>query len=282
MKRQLINFFKIIRWKNVVIYAILQILLYFFFFKRHFVFSDAWFFLTLAMIFFGISGNIQNNIYDYELDRNKNDFIPFNKTAYTIILIILLIFALIFSFTSFYLTFRPTLLYSVLLIPVLLSAYNYFLKKYPLVGNLTIAFLTAFAIFIPVNYAIPPENITVEKQKLFYFLLYMAFIINLIREITKDLEDRHLDKVFGYKTLPVIHTGFSKILITLLSFVFLGLILIYRDILGEKTFILLLVSSLLSIIFTLISIYKKHYKTATKILKFYMLLGYIILIFSVL
>ena len=280
MKKQLINFFKIIRWKNVIIYALLQILLYFVFFKQNFVFSNGWLFLSLSMIFFGMFGNIQNNIADYELDRNKIDFVPFNKTVYTIVLIILLIFALIFSFTSFYLTFRPTLLYSIFLIPVLLSAYNYLLKKYPLIGNLIIAFLTAFAIFVPINYSISSTNFSVKQNELFKFLLLMAFLLTLMRETAKDLEDKHIDKAFGYKTLPVIHTGLTKIIFIIFSLILAGTVWLLRNSMTNISFYLLSGLILFCLIFSIKSIYDNKYKTATQILKLTMVIGYIILIFS--
>jgi 4-hydroxybenzoate polyprenyltransferase len=281
MKQQLINFLKIIRWKNVVIYALLQVLLYFVFFKQTFQFHNGWFFLTLTMIFYGIFGNIQNNLADYELDSHKNDFIPFNKTAYTIILILLLIFALIFSFASFYLTFHPTLLYAVLLVPVLLSGYNYFLKKTPLIGNLIIAFLTAFAIFIPINYALSDINFTKEQNELFRFLLILAFLLTLLREIAKDMEDKHIDKAFGYKTLPVIHTGLSKIIFILFSLILAGTVWLLRNsITDDINFYLLSGLILFCLIFSIKSIYDNKYKTATQILKLSMVIGYIILIFS--
>ncbi len=275
MIRQLINFFKIIRWKNVFIYLILEFLLYFVVAKKNFSPTDAWLFLVLSMTFFGIFGNIQNNLADYNIDRKKKNFTDFNQTAYIIIMIIFLVLAFLFGFTGFYMSFKPGLLYAVISIPVLLSLYNYFLKKTILTGNLSVAFLTAFAIYVPVAFA---KNIQINTQIL-KLLLAMAFWLTLIRELAKDLEDKEFDKEAGYNTLPVLNENISRYVLIFLTIITAFVLFYFKNYFAGNIFdILLLISSLLTII-SIYILYRKQYEKATKLYKLWMIIGIFSVIF---
>jgi len=267
MIQPLIKFFNVIRWKNVVIYILLQVLLYFVLFDQQFKFS--WLFLVLAMVSFGIFGNIQNNIIDYELDKHKKNFVEFNRNTYLIWSIIFGILGGIFGFTAFYMTFKPSLLYIIMLVPGLIILYNYFLKKWPLIGNVTIAFITALAIFIPIAYT---KNIDISNPY-FKFLLMMAFWITLLRELAKDLEDAKIDKKFNYKTLPVINKTVSKYVMVLLSTIIWLIMFSYKDYFPSTSYYILLIVSALLLIFNLIKIYQNKYETATKLLKLLIMIG---------
>jgi len=269
MIQQLIKFFKIIRWKNVVIYILLQVLLYFVLFGQKFQFTNGWFFLTLAMISFGIFGNIQNNLTDYELDKHKKNFVEFNRNAYLIWSIIFGILGGIFGFTAFYLTFKPSLLYVIMLVPVIIVLYNYFFKKWALIGNISIAFTTALAIYIPIAYT---KNIDVSNAY-FEFLLVMAFWLSLMRELAKDIEDAKIDQKFNYKTLPVLNITLSKYLMVLLSTIVWLIMFSYQNHFSSISYYILLVISALLLIFSLMKIYQNKFETATKILKLLMLIG---------
>ncbi len=269
MIQPLIKFFKIIRWKNVSLYLLLQVLLYFVWFKKQLVPSDGWLFLTLSMIFFGIFGNIQNNLADYDRDRFKENFTDFNQTLYFILMLISLIVAFIFGFTAFYLTFAPSLLYAIISIPVLLSLYNYYLKKTPLIGNFMIAFITVLAIFIPLKFT---KNLSINNPYIF-FLLNMSFWLNLLRELVKDMEDQDLDGRFGYKTLPVINLPLSRFVWTVISIITWGIMFLYKNEFTSNSYHILLLLSAIILSATAYLIYKKQYELSTKLLKLLMLIG---------
>ncbi len=275
MIQPLINFLKIIRWKNVLIYLFLQFTLYFVIIKKDFNWTDGWFFLVFAMTFFGIFGNIQNNLTDYQVDRHKKEFVPFNQTIYLIWMLIFLVLAFLFAFTGFYMSFKPNLLYVVVSVPVLLSFYNYYLKKIALAGNIIIAFLTALAIYIPLFFS---KDIHIAPN-IFIFLLTMSFALTLLRELAKDLEDMPFDRQAGYQTLPVINEDFSRVLLGLLSVGMLVLMCYFKTTFNSHSYGILL---LLSIIFVIVSfwlLYKKQYEWLTKLYKFWMLIGIIAVIF---
>ena len=268
----LTKFLKVIRWKNVAIFLLLQILLYFVFFNKNFDISDAWLFLSLSILSFGIFGNIQNNILDYELDRNKRNFVAFDKTTYIIWAILFIIFGFMFGFASFYFTFSPTLLYAILIFPLSLSLYNTYLKKLPLIGNIVIALLTAFAIYVPVAYA---KNIDYQTPTLF-FLLIMAFILSLIREIVKDLEDADTDRQFGYKTLAIISPRASIIWLGILYLLYFIFLFRYKNNLNEICFYTLLVLSTLISVLSIKFLKDQNYAFTSSLIKIWMIGGLLI------
>ncbi len=269
MTQPLIKFFKIIRWKNVSLYLLLQGLLYFVWFKKQLVPTDGWLFLTLSMIFFGIFGNIQNNLADYDRDRFKENFTDFNQTSYFILMLISLIVAFIFGFTAFYLTFAPSLLYAIISIPVLLSLYNYYLKKTPLIGNSMIALITVLAIFIPLKFT---KNLSINNPYIF-FLLNMSFWLSLLRELVKDMEDQDLDGKFGYKTLPVISLPLSRFVWLVLSIITWGIMFDYKHDFTSTSYHILLLLSAIILSAAAYLIYKNQYELSTKLLKLLMLIG---------
>ena len=79
----------------------------------------------------------------------------------------------------------------------LLWLYSNSLKRLPLVGNLTVAFLTGLAIWI-IGFYYQTSLLLVSVYAIF------SFFINLIREIIKDIEDRQGDRKHGSKTLPIV------------------------------------------------------------------------------
>lgn len=75
--------------------------------------------------------------------------------------------------------------------------YSNRLKRLALIGNFSVALITALALFLP-SVLFPPSN-----PILIIFCLF-AFWISLIREIVKDMEDMRGDERHGCRTLPII------------------------------------------------------------------------------
>ncbi len=98
------------------------------------------------------------------------------------------------------------------IIAALLWFYSTGYKKQPFIGNFLVALLTGMVVLVVIFYEqnlFHPEN---ELQTLaasaifirafFYFLF--AFLVSLIREIVKDLEDIKGDEMYGCRTLPIV------------------------------------------------------------------------------
>jgi 4-hydroxybenzoate polyprenyltransferase len=84
----------------------------------------------------------------------------------------------------------------------LLWLYSNRLKREPFTGNLTVAFLTGFSVYL-IGYYYQKSELLVLTYSIF------AFFLNLIREIIKDIEDRPGDRRHGCRTLPIV-IGFRK------------------------------------------------------------------------
>ncbi|MCF8232524.1 MAG: geranylgeranylglycerol-phosphate geranylgeranyltransferase [Bacteroidales bacterium] len=98
-----------------------------------------------------------------------------------------------------------------ILTALLLWFYSSSLKKLPVVGNLVIAFLSALSFYLVWlaelfygNFLSGPYDAPVIGSILVWGYTAFAFIINILREIIKDIEDLEGDKYFGGRTLPVI------------------------------------------------------------------------------
>jgi 4-hydroxybenzoate polyprenyltransferase len=102
---------------------------------------------------------------------------------------------------------------------LLLWFYSNTLKHRPLIGNLTIAFLTGLTLI----------SVAFYYQRNVYLLInyaIFAFSITLVREIIKDLEDIRGDLRFGSRTLPIIW-GIRKTKVFLYSLIAIFVFLLF-------------------------------------------------------
>ncbi len=112
--------------------------------------------------------------------------------------------------------------------------YSTNLKKQFLIGNILISLLTSWVLFIlffskyPLNLQ---ELMHVEHQRVRFFrltILYaaFAFIISLIREVVKDMEDMEGDRKYGCRTLPIVWgIQATKVFVAVWIVVLIGLLL---------------------------------------------------------
>ncbi len=162
--------------------------------------------LTLA------AGNIVNDIFDLETDKINHPQRPLPsgtiniRQAYILYFVLLIFCLFISSFISI-----PVLLI-VLFSNLLLIVYTIFLKQIPLVGNIIVAFLTGLVFIL--------GGIVVKNPSAALVPAIFAFLINLIREIVKDMQDVEGDKQAGLLTFPVkFGVSNSKFLISLFIFI---------------------------------------------------------------
>lgn len=141
------------------------------------------------------AGNIINDIYDVETDKishpervlvleslSKKEAIYF----YNFLNILAIIIASRLS---------DILLLIVFISILILYIYSYYLKKIPLLGNVTVASLTGLT-FIYGGF-VSGNPIAAIVPAVF------AFLINLVREIVKDIQDIEGDYKIGYQTFPI-------------------------------------------------------------------------------
>jgi len=168
-------------------------------------------FASIAAALVTATGNIVNDIFDIDTDRiSHQDRVlvsgKISKTeAWTEYILLNSISFIISASLS------VKLMVIILTAIFVLYIYSSTLKRLPLIGNLTIAFLTGLAFIYGGFTAGNPMSAIVPAV--------FAFLINLIREIVKDMQDIEGDKTSGVITFPI-KFGFqkSKILILIITF----------------------------------------------------------------
>lgn len=157
------------------------------------------------------SGYIINNFYDSEKDlinrptKSMLDRLVSQKTKLQVYFGLNFLAAIL----AFIISWRAAFFYSVYIF--LIWFYSHKLKKYPIVGNLTASILAVLPFFGILLYF-----------KNFYYVIFahasFLFLLILIREMIKDLENIKGDMANNYQTIPVrFGEKVSKYLITLLT-----------------------------------------------------------------
>ena len=195
--------------------------------------------LVLSTICISAGGYVINNIEDQDSDlvnKPKDVVVGVSiseNSAYNLYIALTLIGVSI----GFYLSnviLRPGFLLVFILPAALLYIYATSLKQIMIVGNIVVALLLSISIIIIGLFVIFPATDfdNRDQMRMVFSVLVdyaiIAFIINFLREIIKDLEDIIGDSQQGMKTLPVV---FGKLktskLVFALSFVPIFLILYY-------------------------------------------------------
>ena len=214
---RLSSFLDLIRFKNLLIIALIQIAIKFSLINSYlshsalsnFDFSIYLFALTTIVA----GGYIINDIYDIEIDKinNPETRIIERKLSKSFAIKSYYILNLIGITSGFYASYQINKLwFGCIFIFFTFSLWRYS-KNYKttfLIGNLQVSFLTALSIINLAIFDLTPIGIKIENgsQIIFYIILFyslFSFIITFIREIIKDLEDVKGDKKIGANTLAI-------------------------------------------------------------------------------
>ena len=228
------NIFKIIRWKNLVIISLSQIFIKFFFIdffiQKDQLLNENFVILLTVTILIAASGYIVNDIYDYNLDQiNKPEKVvlgKFLKSRDAIIIYMMFNFlAIVLSIFLCMKIEQEIYILVFLLIIYCLWLYSKKLKKYKIIGNILIAFFISLSIL---NVPLFSYKNILSDDRFFVFLIIsifsvLAFLINLKREIIKDIEDIDGDKIHKVKSLPIIFGTKKSKLVTII----IGIILMF-------------------------------------------------------
>ena len=157
------------------------------------------------------SGYIINNFYDSKKDlinrpnKSRLDRLVSQKTKLQVYFSVNFIVFLL----AFFVSFRAVLFFSAYIF--LIWFYSHKLKKMLVIGNLTASFLAVLPFFAILLYY---KNL---YPQIFAHATFLYLLI-LIREMIKDLENIKGDIANDYQTIPVIYgENFSKKIITLLT-----------------------------------------------------------------
>jgi geranylgeranylglycerol-phosphate geranylgeranyltransferase len=158
------------------------------------------------------AGNIINDIFDLEIDKINKPARPLAAGRLKLNEALGLYIALvIFSVALSALINWPAFVIEVVTC-IALFFYSFSLKKVALFGNLLISFLTGLAFIF--------GGVAVGHFQYAIIPAIFAFLINLLRELVKDMEDLKGDSQKGVLTFPYIYGPLStKRLIFVLTFV---------------------------------------------------------------
>lgn len=237
------KFLNLIRWKNLLMIAFMQLLIKYALLEPFGVQTTLDSFgitlLILATICIAAAGNIINDIYDIETDLvNKPDTIIIDKsisekTAYNLFIILNMVGVGVGFYLS-HLVGKAPFFSLFVIISILLYVYASYLKHTLLVGNIVISMLVGLSLIIVGVFELIPVMTLSNQQTQVLFLKVIldyalfAFSINLLREIAKDIEDIDGDYKAGMNTLPIaIGRERAKQVLTVLSFFPLAGIIVY-------------------------------------------------------
>lgn len=219
------DFLSLIRWTNLVFIILTQVCFYYFILQsttatqRLDVFNFS--LLVLASVCIAAGGYIINDYFDYNIDIiNKPHKLYIGKTISKRTAIkwhfALSFIGVLISFAiSYHLHQRFYWLgFFNLTITILLVFYSTTLKRKLLIGNIVVSFMIAWVILVVVAsqfQLLVPENIVSQVRTEYSKLLRIgilfasfAFLINLMREVVKDMEDYIGDLKDGCKTMPIV------------------------------------------------------------------------------
>lgn len=221
---QMKNFFRLIRFQNLAMLALMQLLFRFGFFKWQSIplaLADwQYVLLVLATVFIAAGGYVINDIFDQETDSINKPTQKIvgtrisEKNAYNYYVALTTVGVAI----GFYLSnviMKPSFAAVFIFIAATLYFYATSLKQMLLLGNIIVALLLSVSIMIIGVFDLyPATGLDNQKQmRLFFSILtdyaIFAFIINFLREIVKDLEDLDGDAQQQMTTLPIV-LGVSK------------------------------------------------------------------------
>ena len=290
------NFLNLIRWKNLLLIALTQLLIKYALFEpfgiditlNGFGFG----LLILATLCIAAAGNIINDIYDVDVDLVNNPEAVIvgthisEKTANTLFMVFNILGVAIGFYLS-HLIGRSGFFALFVIISALLYVYATYLKGMLLIGNIVISALVAMSILIVGLFdllpAITPQNqdtqLTMFKILLDYALF--AFTINLLREIVKDMEDIDGDYKAEHNTLPIAigRERTSKIifilsLIPLLAIVYYTITYLYKQHVAVGYFLIAIIAPMVYISIKAFSAEsKKDYHHISNMLKLVLLTG---------
>ncbi|MFT6808366.1 MAG: 4-hydroxybenzoate polyprenyltransferase [Saprospiraceae bacterium] len=186
----------------------------------------------------GAGGYIHNDILDRKSDSiNEKRGIVGNNIKLSLAwiyywFVVVAPIPFVFSLSSEISNFNY--IYAYLIVVFLLFAYNRFLKRLPLIGNITVASLCTYVFLLPITIEISKmQSLKSINPSAFQNCLkitlcfsFFVFLTHLIREIIKDAEDLEGDKSSGFMTLPVLISAFNlrNILLVLEGILLLGIL----------------------------------------------------------
>ncbi|MBW1657255.1 MULTISPECIES: geranylgeranylglycerol-phosphate geranylgeranyltransferase [Flavobacterium] len=225
---KIVSLFSVVRGYNIPIIILAQYLSAIFILAPEIRALDILLDFYLFLIVFAsavtiASGYIINNFYDSQKDLinrpNKSmlDRLVSQKTKLNVYFSLNFLAVLMASIVSW----RAFLFFSAYIF--MIWFYSHKIKKYPIIGNLMSALLAVTPFFAILLYFYNKVSFEEIENHMSHFVVISAhavflFLLLLIREMIKDLENLKGDLVSDYRTIPVLYgEKISKQIITVLT-----------------------------------------------------------------
>ena len=309
----LLAFFRLVRWKNLLFIALTQFLFYYCIIVptlpiSYYLLTDTltqplFLLLVISSIFIAAAGYIINDYFDINIDRiNKPDKMVVEKIInrrwaillHWLITTIGLILSLYIGFKTSFIVFIVNVLCT-----LLLWFYSTTFKRKLLSGNIIISLLTAWTVLVlyfatnivyHASKGLSPDIYAAFNRIFKFAVLYggFAFIISLVREVVKDIEDMEGDAKYNCKTMPIVWgIPTSKVFAGVWLVVLIGTLSIVQFYAFQLGWLLISFYCLLVVVFPLLWILRKlyvaqniqQYHKLSQVIKLVMLLGILSLLF---
>jgi 4-hydroxybenzoate polyprenyltransferase len=278
-------FFRLVRWPNLVFIFLTQLLFYYLILLP--CFNDMhpgthklgpllFYLLSASSLLIAAAGYIINDYFDLNIDRvNKPNRLVVDKIIRrrsTILWHWVLsgIGVLLSCYVSWVLR-NPVVGLANLGCVFLLWVYSTTFKRKLLIGNIIISLLTAWVILVLYVAEIRVTGDSLYRAyttRLFKFAIVygsFAFIISLVREVIKDLEDMDGDVKYGCRTMPIVWgVNVAKVFAGTWLFVLIGALVILEFYVLQKAKWPLIAYGVVLIDLPLLWILRKLYEAHTK------------------
>ena len=307
--KKIVAFLKIIRWPNLIFIIITQLLFHYCIINHNLkliliepkINGLNLLFIILASVCIAGAGNIINDYFDVNIDViNKPNKVIINQFINRRWAIFWhLILSAIGIGLSFHVAIKINFIWIGILNSIavlLLFIYSASLKKKFIIGNIIISLLTAWVLIV----LMLPEYFELIKYRIFslenYYKIFrlgilyatFSFIISLIREVIKDIEDVDGDRQNGCKTMPIVlGINSTKVFISVWLIVIIALLVIAQAYVVSFGWWWSIIYAFAFLIWPLVSIQKKLFKAnsnndyaeLSKKVKWIMLFGILSMLF---
>lgn len=284
-------FFRLIRWPNLVFIFLTQLLFYYYILlpcygpgvESHPSLSPQpkltpllFFLLAGSSILIAAAGYAINDYFDLNIDRvNKPKRMVVEKVIkrrWTILWHWLL--SGVGMALSLYVSWRirnPIIVAANLGCVVLLYFYSTTFKRKLLIGNIIISLLTAWVTLVlfvcEARITTDPAAREISSRIFKFAIVYgsFAFIISLVREVVKDIEDRDGDEKYGCRTMPIVWgVNVAKVFAGTWLVVLIGALVIFQFYVLQKAWWQLILYSVVMIDLPCVWLLRKLYTAQTK------------------
>lgn len=311
----IIAFLKLIRWPNLLFIVLTQIFFYYFVLHASIINesgeifilerSSLFILLVISSVCIAAAGYIINDYFDLNIDAvNKPQKIVIDRIVKRRWAILWhLVLSSIGIVLSFYISYK-TKIYSIgivnLLCVFMLWFYSTTFKRKLLSGNVIISLLTAWVIVSVYLFSGVKvleyhgwnfSGYVFDARKLFKLtMLYsgFAFVLSLIREVVKDIEDMNGDAKYNCRTMPIAwglpatRVFLGVWMVVLISSIFISIFYAFQS--GWKvgsiyTFIFILIPLCYILMQLLKATTTKDYRKVSLAIKFIMFAGILSMLF---